>query len=312
MPKLSIGLPVYNGEKLVARSIESLLAQDYRDFELVIADNQSTDGTSAICRRYAQSDPRIRYVVNESNIGAAANHNRVVELARGEYFKWAAHDDECFPTMLSRCVETMDGAPPDAVMVYPQSVIIDEFSNVIGEYKRSIASDESAPHRRLAAVLLNVELGTPMYGIMRTSALRKTRLIEGFHSSDFVLFAELAMLGKIKEVPEMLFKKRFHPGRSMQAYRNMSAYIRWLNPASKDRPPLFAGKLPWEYLRSIRRAPIGPVERVLCVLYALAIYYRRDNESRVERWKKRIKRLAGVRSSTQSSSRREVELPRNA
>jgi glycosyltransferase involved in cell wall biosynthesis len=312
MPKLSIGLPVYNGEKLLARSIESLLAQDYRDFELIIADNQSTDGTSAICQRYAQSDPRIRYVVNKSNIGAAANHNRVVELARGEYFKWAAHDDECFPTMLSRCVETMDAAPPDVVMVYPQSVIIDEFSNVIGEYKRSIASDESAPHRRLAAVLRNVELGTPMYGIMRTNALRKTRLIEGFHSSDFVLFAELAMLGKIKEVPEMLFKKRFHPGRSMQAYRNMSAYIRWLNAGSKDRPPLFAGKLPWEYVRSIVRAPIGPGERVLCVLYALAIYYRRDNEGRVERWKKRIKRLAGVRSDTQSSSRREVEIPRNA
>jgi len=308
MPKLSIGLPVYNGEKFVARAIESLLTQDYRDFELIIADNQSNDGTSAICQRYAKSDPRIRYVVNESNIGAARNHNRVFELAQGEYFKWAAHDDECVPTMLHRCVETMDVAPADVVMVYPQSVIIDESSAIIGEYKKSIASDDSRPHRRLAVVLRMVELGTPMYGVMRASALRKTRLIEGFHSSDYVLFAELAMLGKIKEVPEMLFKKRFHPGRSTEAHTNMNAYIRWLNPAGKKQVPLFAGKLPFEYLRSVWRSPLGTGEKVLCTIYALAVYYRRRNEGRGERWKKRLLRVFALGSTQRSADRGQIEV----
>src|SRR3982751_485615 len=99
-PKVSIGLPVYNGELHLALALDSILAQTYGDFEIVISDNGSTDGTESICRRYAAADPRIRYERNETNRGAAWNYNHVFELSRGEYFKWMAHDDLIEPNYL--------------------------------------------------------------------------------------------------------------------------------------------------------------------------------------------------------------------
>ena len=87
VPRLSIGLPVYNGENYLAESLEALLGQSYEDFELIISDNASTDGTADICRRYAKQDSRIRYIRQPHNIGCAPNHNFVIEQARGELFK---------------------------------------------------------------------------------------------------------------------------------------------------------------------------------------------------------------------------------
>ena len=121
-PKVSIGLPVYNGQKFIERTLESILNQDFDDFELIISDNASEDKTEYICRRYVQKDSRIRYSRNDVNVGAGENYNKVFKLAKGKYFKWAAHDDECHRTMLRRCVEVLDCAPDSVVMVYPTQV----------------------------------------------------------------------------------------------------------------------------------------------------------------------------------------------
>ena len=96
-PRVSIGLPVYNGDNYLAETLDSILAQTFTDFELIISDNGSTDRTEAICRRYAAQDHRVRYVRNPSNLGAARNYKRAFELARGEYFKWNGHDDPLAP-----------------------------------------------------------------------------------------------------------------------------------------------------------------------------------------------------------------------
>ena len=101
IPRLTIGLPVYNGEKYLGESLEALLGQSYEDFELIIADNASTDGTGDICRRYEKQDSRIRCVRQPRNIGCAPNHNFVVWQARGELFKWASHDDLYARNMLA-------------------------------------------------------------------------------------------------------------------------------------------------------------------------------------------------------------------
>src|SRR5512139_3267591 len=110
-PRVSIGVPVYNGENFLKDALDSLLAQTFKDFEIVIADNVSTDQTEEICRSYAAKDARIRYYRNETNIGAGPNHNRVFELSRGEYFKWVCHDDMCAPEFLERCIEVLDRDP---------------------------------------------------------------------------------------------------------------------------------------------------------------------------------------------------------
>src|SRR5688500_17051747 len=125
-PRVSIGMPVYNGANYLRRSIQCLLDQDYSDLEVIICDNGSTDDTEAICREFAQKDGRVHYYRNATNIGAAGNYNKVFELARGEFFKWQAHDDECHPAMMRRCVEALDAAPKTTTMVYPLGELIDE------------------------------------------------------------------------------------------------------------------------------------------------------------------------------------------
>ena len=107
-PRLSIGLPVYNGENYLAESLDALLGQTYEDFELIISDNASTDGTADICHSYAKQDSRIRYIRQRQNIGCAPNHNYLVDEARGELFKWASDDDLYARDMIRLCVEALD------------------------------------------------------------------------------------------------------------------------------------------------------------------------------------------------------------
>ena len=152
-PTVSIGLPVFNGERYLAGALNCLLQQDYEDFELIISDNASTDATESICREYAAKDPRIRYSRNATNIGASLNYNRVFGLARGEFFKWASHDDECHPSLVRRCLEVFEQAPASAVLVYSMAEIIDELGRVMFQSLDRISSSSARPFKRLTRLL---------------------------------------------------------------------------------------------------------------------------------------------------------------
>jgi len=132
VPKVSIGLPVYNGERYLREAIDSILAQTMDDFELIICDNASTDGTEVVCREYVDRDDRIRYYRNDDNLGASRNFNRTVELALASYFKWAAHDDALAANYLARCVEILDHEPT-VVLSHSDAWIIDENTRRIGK-----------------------------------------------------------------------------------------------------------------------------------------------------------------------------------
>ena len=110
-PKVSIGVPVYNGEGYVKGAIDSLLAQTFDDFELIISDNASTDNTEQICRDYAERDPRIRYIRQSENIGPGANFKFVLDQAVGRYFMWAAADDRREPCFLEMTVRVLEEDP---------------------------------------------------------------------------------------------------------------------------------------------------------------------------------------------------------
>jgi glycosyltransferase involved in cell wall biosynthesis len=124
MPRVSLAMPVYNGENYVAEALDSILAQDFADFELIITDNASTDSTEAICRDYARRDPRIRYHRHPRNLGAAPNYNSGYELATGEYLKWCAHDDRISANYLSECVRLLD-ADPQVALAFGRTQCID-------------------------------------------------------------------------------------------------------------------------------------------------------------------------------------------
>src|SRR4029079_986590 len=189
-PKLSIGLPVYNGENFLAQAVDSILVQDFRDFELIISDNASTDRTAEICRRYAESDPRVRYVRFEKNQGASRNFCYAFELARGEYFKWAAHDDICAQGFFRRCVERLDASGSEVVLVYPRTQMINEFGVPIPWNIETVECTQRRPHQRLALVLRELCILSSQFGVIRTAALRRTRLLDKFVASDYVLLAE--------------------------------------------------------------------------------------------------------------------------
>ncbi|TIR43005.1 MAG: glycosyltransferase family 2 protein, partial [Mesorhizobium sp.] len=124
-PRVSLGMPVYNGENFVFEAIQSILKQDFDDFELVITDNASTDRTADICLEFARRDKRVRYVRNARNLGAGANFNRAFELSSGAYFKWCAHDDVLGSGFLMDCVRALDGDSRH-VIAYPRLLGIDE------------------------------------------------------------------------------------------------------------------------------------------------------------------------------------------
>ena len=297
-PSLSVGLPVYNGQRFVGKAIESILNQDFEDFELIVSDNASTDDTGHICRQYARMDKRIRYYRNEVNVGAAPNHNRVFELANGKYFKWAGHDDECHPQFLRRCVEVLDRAPDSVVLAYPHAELIDQDGTVTDQYLVSIACESPRPHPRLAKLVTCIDLGTPMYGVVRSEALRKTHLHGSYIGADYVLLAELALLGEIREVPHALLRKRIHPGRSMEAHRTEEEHMAWFDPRNrcKRRFLQVGDRLTLEYFRSVWHVPMGLSDKVACA-YVVLICTQRD---RAARWKRRIRRLFGLRAGSMS------------
>ena len=143
-PTVSIGLPVHNGAAFLAEAIESIPAQTFTDFELVISDNASTDRTPEICRSYTAADGRIRYYRQEANIGAARNYNVVFQRSSGKYFKWAAHDDLIRPTYLARCVAALE-ADPEAVLCHSIVEIAGPGMREIYDRRASAPADPASP-----------------------------------------------------------------------------------------------------------------------------------------------------------------------
>jgi len=133
-PKVSIGMPVYNGEAFLRQALDSILAQTYPHFELIISDNASTDATPDICKEYASKDARIRYIRQSSNIGATANFRFVLREARHERFIWAAADDWWDVDRLEKLV----------------CALTDEDAAVVGTIKRYIDSQPFAEYTPIA------------------------------------------------------------------------------------------------------------------------------------------------------------------
>lgn len=264
-PRVSIGLPVYNGEKYLWAALDCILRQDFADFELVICDNASTDATEAICREYAARDGRIRYTRNETNIGASGNYKRVFELSRGEFFKWASHDDEFDPSLVRRCVETFAKSPATVVLVYSRAEIIDEAGAVTDVSADTVDQFAAKPHRRLASLIMNRQYANPLWGLIRVDVLRKTRLMGNFEA-DHILLAELAMLGNFVELPELLYRQRRHAGSAMRLNLTARQLLAWHDPGSAKKKIILPRwlHLVLESFRGVRHVPISGWEKLLC------------------------------------------------
>lgn len=206
-PLLSIGLAVRNGEEHIARCIDSVLTQDFRDLELVICDNASDDGTVAVIEGYSRTDPRISLTINDVNIGLHANVKRVLELSRGTYFRWISADDWLERGCLSACVHALESRR-DAVGVTTWFTIhTEDGAERYEEYRGEFPTSDD-PARRFERILWLFRRGDaiydPVYGVYRREALMRAHPLRPSERADWLLSVELALMGPIVHIYERL------------------------------------------------------------------------------------------------------------
>jgi glycosyltransferase involved in cell wall biosynthesis len=269
-PCITIGLPVYNGERYLAAALESILAQTIQNFELVISDNASTDSTQQICKTYAAGDSRIRYYRQDENLGAAHNFNFVFSQARGKYFKWAAHDDLLAPTYLERCLIILE-EDPGVVLVYPRTIDMDATGREFGYYSEGLDLQSHVPHKRFRKFMATPGFSYPIFGLQRSDVLRSTPGMGNFPMADRNLIGEMSLYGRITEIPEYLFYRRHHPETSTNLYKTEIGLARWYDPKANHRAVFFKANRFVEYLKSINRVSMPLSERVFC--YAILSRY---------------------------------------
>lgn len=207
IPLISVGIPAYNAAAHIGTTLEGLLAQSFGDFEVIVSDNASTDATRDVVENYAQHDARIRYERQPSNIGANPNYSYVVHRARGKFFKWSSSSDWCAPDFLERCLNVLS-AHDDAVLVAPRTFLFQDDLGKSEEYADDIAILDESPSARLARLVSVLSLNNVINGLIRMSALRRTRLIDTYRGADIVLMGHLALLGKFRLLDQRLFYRR--------------------------------------------------------------------------------------------------------
>ncbi len=213
-PIVSIGMPAYNGERYLRQALDSLLAQDYGNFELIISDNASTDRTSEICRAYGMRDKRVRYSRLELHQLASGNFDRVLQLAIGDYFMWAATDDVWEPTFISMLLERLDQAP-EAVIAFSAFDNVNEDGRETRTYHQLSELPSSDRFWRLRNYIVQDEsLGKAnlIYGLGRRSAFQAAG---GFRvwgrrswGTDMLIVFRLLTFGNLVLANEVLFHKR--------------------------------------------------------------------------------------------------------
>ncbi len=277
-PRLSIGMPVYNGDRYIEEAIRSHLDQDFGDFELVVSDNCSTDGTADIVHELAKTDARVRYERSDTNVGGPANFNRCFRLTDGELFRWAAADDRIEPGYLSAVIDLLDDRP-DAVIGHSQSLLIDPDSIPMLQmdqgwlggdgYLEAITlapppgDDRFAatqPHRRVDAVINNNHRHFYIFGVMRRAAMMQTRLHGLFYGGDRTLLVELAMRGTFEKVDAPLFASRSH---AKNSGRNGLNFEELKEHGAQDLS--YASRVLAGYIAAIRAADVDKRDELKCL-----------------------------------------------
>ena len=269
-PRLTVGLPVYNGEKHLAEAIEAILGQAYEDFELIISDNASTDSTGDICKRYAAQDSRVRYFRQPRNIGMAGNHNFVGRQGRSEFFKWAAHDDLYERELLGHCIAALDEYP-HVVLAHSWTAMIDASGCVTNAYEYPLATSSLSTSHRFCSLLFGSG-GDDYYGVIRADTFRRLSPQNSYHNADRTIVAEMSLYGPFYQIPDWLYFRREHPdgtGASTFAKRpTMRTRCANMDVRRADRlrhPALrLYGEYIWGYVSAIQRAPLSSADRRGC------------------------------------------------
>ncbi len=304
-PKVSVGLAVYNGGRMLEEAIESILTQDFPDFELIISDNASTDSTQAVCNSYQEKDDRIRYYRFNENLGLLKNAWRAFQLADAPYFMWATHDDLHEKSFIRMCLERISSDPTIA-LVYPRTRVLNAKNEMLGIAEDHINADQEDMAERYMNLIWNLGMGNARYGLFRTDALQKTRAFfyKFCRGGDSLLLSEIALYGKIIQIEDILFVRRvvdsgmksigeinremidaLEPQRMMDGItlpfcRMAYAHLELINAVVQD--PAAKGSLMEETVKCFKTRYIKPmlneINRALELIDNGHLYYTWDNQ----------------------------------
>lgn len=277
-PRLSIGVPVYNGADYITEAISSHLEQDFGDFELVVSDNCSDDATPDIVNEFVKSDSRVTYSRNDENIGGPANFNRLFRLTSAPLFRWAAADDRVEPGYLSRVIAMMDD-DPSVVIGHSNALLIDPKSEPMLEMDRGFLGGDgfmeaiklspppgderfhsTHPHQRIDAVINNNHRNFYIFGIMRRATMMQTHLHGAFYGGDRTLLVEMAMRGTFRKVDAPLFGSRSH---AKNSGRNGLNFEELKQHGAKDLS--FASMVMKGYITGVRQAGVSRSDELKCL-----------------------------------------------
>jgi glycosyltransferase involved in cell wall biosynthesis len=266
-PLVTIGVPAYNSERHLRTSLDSLLAQTYRDFVLVISDNASTDSTADICQEYVRKDPRVKYFRNPVNVGMTGNFNRVFELTHTKYIKWSTADDFWAPEMLADAVAVME-ADPSIAVCYPQTIIVNDEGREQGPYYDQLHLMQDDPAERFSLLVDRIKLVNHHLGLLRTDAVRRTRLFGKHVSADIGFLAEMSLYGKFYEVKKPQFFRRFHIDSSSwnRAAGDEEQEARRFHAANVRRVPFQSFRYHAWFMRAILRSPLSLIKKCKLLL----------------------------------------------
>ena len=279
--KVIIGLPVYNGEKYIVAAIESHLAQSFGDFELVIADNGSTDATPEICADYAGRDPRVKVLRSPENRGILWNHRRVMEgmTPSSRYFRWAGADDVLEPGLLQAMVDVLD-TRTDVEAVMPATKNIGEQGDIIGAMDRTLDLQSYDVLERAFKILTASYQHVVAYGLLRASSLRVMRTRPDYIGWDPIFIWELALRGKVVQLTEPALLRRFHQG-SISRVKSVKEMRKWVEPNAQAGMNFPHWTWTYERLRSLLGSPLSAREKLrLSTLVARSMLWQRAQLAR--------------------------------
>ncbi len=255
IPLVSVGVPVYNGGKVLRRALDSILSQDYSRVEIIVSDNASTDETEEICKEFSTKDNRISYYRSEKNMGVVWNFNSLVKFSKGKYFMWLSCDDFCAPDYLSKCVALLE-ANEKAVLCHSfTSAFFGDVDNVLATFTLDSMEGIIRPQKRFITALKNPP-AIAMNGLIRTEILKTcVRPMENYIGSDIVLILELSLYGEFVQVPEILF---WRSGKTILSspQKIYSSYgYEMGNTMISERYPFL--RLGFNHIKSIFRSPLS-------------------------------------------------------
>jgi hypothetical protein len=206
----------------------------------------------------------VRCIGADTNRGATWNYNRLVPLARGRYFKWAAHDDVCGAGFLRQCVDALDDQPSVSV-AYPRTLLVGADDEVLdAAFVDGLAIDDADRVERFRRYVAHVGEQHAVFGVIRRDLLARTTLIANCWGGDIVLLAQLVLLGRFAEIDDRLFLRRYHPESSMVRNESPADVARWFDPSKRGRTALPRTRLLRELVRVVTHADLEPAERVRC------------------------------------------------